>query len=123
MAARTRVKVDKDKLVEAIKARKEEFISKHKADRESAKAANAEYQMKTVDRLEKAIEAVKKGKAVFTGYGDSGATKHKLVLPERKTVSKEKPDTSRYDRDIEILEMSPEEVISLSTEDFERYVR
>lgn len=125
MPAKTRVKVDKSRLIDAIKARKEEAKKEHEKKKAKADAEAASYEMRVVSALEDALVAAKKGKEITRpSYGyKNDRTTHVLAIPDRPSKVSSKFDSSRYDRDIQVLEMSPEEVISLSMDDFERYVR
>lgn len=123
--ATTKVKVSRVKLIEAIKARKAEAKAEHQAAVQKAKAESADYEMRATDFLEKALAAVKKGKELVTSsYGSNKNKSFNLgVAPSRPHVPAETFDGSRYDRDTSVLEMSSEETISLSAEDYARYVK
>lgn len=112
---KTKVKVDRQQLIEAIEARKAEA----KAEHEKAVAAydqDAAWS-EAIQKVEKALADLKKGKWPKTRWGSE------IVIGEKPVAPKKKFDSSRYDRDIKLLSMSSESTISLNTDDFARYVR
>ena len=123
MAARTRVKVDRTKLIDTIKARRKEASEEFAASKERAKQSVSSYADEASVVLSLAAAAVAQGKVLVTSYFDKSKGKHYLKLPDRPVVTSKKFDGSRYDKDIRILEMSSQETIALSSDDFDRYVK
>ena len=121
--AQTRVKVDRTKLLDTIKARRKEASEEFAASKERSKQAVGSYADEAAVALSLAAAAVAQGKVLVTSYYDKGKGKHYLKLPDRPVAITKRFDGSRYDKDIRILEMSSQEAIALSSDDFDRYVR
>lgn len=121
---KTKVKVDRQQLIEAIEARKEEARVEHEAHATAYPARLEDYRAAVTKTLTEALEALEKGKLVWEGYGRRNSRTHfKLELPSAPDKPSGKFDGSRYDRDIKLLSMSNEPTISLNADDFARYVR
>lgn len=112
---KTKVKVDRLKLIEAIEARKAEAKAEH--ERKLTEYDPETPYVEATEKLRKAVATLESGKWPKVGWsGDINIG----TKPKKPTT---KFDGSHYDRDIKLLSMSNEATISLNTDDFARYVR
>lgn len=112
---KTKVKVDRQKLIEAIEARKAEAKAEH--EKVIAKHDPEEAYQAAIDKLETALEKLRNGQWPKVDWSGD------IRIGVKPQAPKKKFDSRQYDRDIKLLSMSSESTISLNTDDFARYVR
>jgi hypothetical protein len=125
--ATTRVKVSREKLIEAVKARRAEAVTQYEVGVQSYGTEVQGRKTAILNALQAAMAQVKKDKlevSISTRWG-SGVQAESISVPydgpnPQKPV---KPNTDKYDHDIAVLEMGTEDSISLSADDYARYIR
>lgn len=112
----SRVKVQTDRLLDAVKARRAAIVKEHEAAVAGYAAKVEAYQGKVVTALQKALGAAEKGRFPDQSY-------RSLEVPF-KAKKPEKPclDTGGIDRLIQTLEMAAEPTLTISAEDAARYL-
>lgn len=111
-----RIKVKTTELITAIEKRKQELVAAHEKALANFPSALATYQRNAVKVLEHAISEINKGNLVtFNNYD-----RRCLRMPERPSTPT--LDTSAYDRSIATLRMSAQDTITISADDYARYV-
>lgn len=108
----TKIRVEKAKLIEAIKDRKAECVAAFDAETASYQDRLGEWVTEAAHRVEEAADLISQGKRVEYG---------RVELPTYP--SKPSLNTSSYDRHIAMLEMSPDDTVSVNTTDFGVYLR
>lgn len=115
---RTKIKVDKEKLIKEVKQRQAEAKADVKNQTEEYTAQKEKWEAAAIQSLTRALEDAKKGSFPEAGY------RGRLEV----RVGEEYPvaggaDPKKYDHVIKMLEISPETTISLTTEDYSAYVK
>ena len=114
-----RIKVQVSELRDKVAAAKEAAVATHEADMKAYEAAMAALRKEVIATLSAEVKRIKAGGDVVTvdRYSDVPSVElprlTKDDLPRRVS---QKPDVANFDRDIALLDMSTEEVISISVD-------
>lgn len=112
MNPKTRIKVQRGLLIEAIRARKEAVVAENAKAREKHALEAAQYAERVETYLRRLIERVREGETISS---------YDIKLPQQPYLKETSTDS--YDRAIQQLEMAAEDVITITAEDFAAYVR
>lgn len=118
--SQSRVKVQTDKLLEAVKARRAKQIATHAKALEKYERDRAAYEGKVVDALRKALAQAEAGKLPTHEHGYR--SKYLQVPVRFEHPSKPSSCTSSLDRLISTLEIAADPTITISAEDAAQYL-
>lgn len=112
-----KVKVATDRLLEAVRARREKVISDHERDVKAYAAKEENYRKKVVKALGDVLGRVETG-------GDLPDTNYNGINVPCRSKCPNKPflDTANIDRLIATLELATDESISMSADDAAQYL-
>lgn len=108
----TKIKVDKTKLIEAIRARRTEAEAAHQEECRKYPTDLGKWRSEAMTELERLTVCVERGE--FLDF------KHSITRPPQKPSDFK---STSYDRHIAMLEMSPDDVVTVNTTDFGRYLQ
>ena len=127
MNAKTKIKVDRIQLIEAIEAKRDAAVAAHARSVEEYRVAAEEVRQGIIDALRETALAVEAGGALpdlsYDGYGSGREWYVKAYVPfALPSEPRPEPSTAGFTRSIAQLRMGTDESIAISVDDFAAYV-
>jgi len=114
--------VNRQRLLDALKAKRQQLVAEYEAARVRAADERGPYRTAAAHALERALDALDEGKLLTTyaGRDHDPNTTHFLALPG--WPREPRLHTLGLDRSIALLELSDADNVSISAEDYGAYI-